>query len=292
MSKLDKNSKSILADLENGIPKVAIAKANDVPVTTLKDWIKRNATPTGLQPIVIVPDVHVPYHDKRAWKLVMQVARAFQPTIGIFMGDLLDCYKISSFSKDPNRKMTFKDEVRAGNRVLDDFDSIESLTTKHFIEGNHEDRLPRYLCANAPELYDFISIPKELRLEERGYEFTPYKSDMKLGKVYFTHDVGYAGQNALKQSLATYQHSIVTAHTHRFGYLTEGNAVGEHLLSCAFGWLGDVDQVDYSHKKKIMKDWTQGFGVGYFDPKTDVVYLTPVPIINYTCLVNGTLYKG
>ena len=35
-----------------------------------------------------------------------------------------------------------------------------------------------------------------------------------------------------------------------------------------------------------------GFGIGYHDPTTDLVYLVPVPIVKYTCMINGHVIQG
>jgi hypothetical protein len=94
------------------------------------------------------------------------------------------------------------------------------------------------------------------------------------------------------KSLEAYQHSIVTGHSHRLAYIVEGNAAGEFKLSAQFGWLGDAQSIDYMHRDRVMKDYALGFGVGYFDPTSQYVYMQPVPIITYTCVVNGKLYKG
>jgi hypothetical protein len=58
-----------------------------------------------------------------------------------------------------------------------------------------------------------------------------------------------------------------------------------------FGWLGNVDEVDYMHRVKAKKEWSLGFGIGYLDKSTGVVYVQPVPIVNYTAVVEGVLYK-
>jgi hypothetical protein len=88
-----------------------------------------------------------------------------------------------------------------------------------------------------------------------------------------------------------FQHNIVIGHTHRLGYAVEGNAQGERHVTAMFGWLGDVEQIDYMHRVKAIKDWSLGFGIGYLEPKTGTVYLVPIPIVNYTCVVEGKLYS-
>src|SRR5438045_4506784 len=107
--------------------------------------------------ILFVPDTHAPYYDDRAWRLMMKAARVFKPNIIVHMGDLCDFYKVSSHSKDPDR-FNFEYEITVCNKLLDDLDSLRA-NKKIFIEGNHEDRLRRYLHDNAPDLKSFVSVP-------------------------------------------------------------------------------------------------------------------------------------
>ena len=51
-------------------------------------------------------------------------------------------------------------------------------------------------------------------------------------------------------------------------------------------------EIDYMSRAKATKDWTLGFGIGYLHPKTGVAYMVPVPIVNYTCLVEGKFYQA
>jgi predicted phosphodiesterase len=244
-----------------------------------------------LEPMLIVPDIHIPYHDKKAVGLMMRVAKDLKPKHLILLGDAIDNYSVSSHSKDPNRVRMLDEEVSALNAELDKFDA---LNAKHkvFISGNHENRLERYLQDKAPELYNLVKIPELFKLKQRGWEYIPYKDHKELGKIHITHDVGHAGRGSVFQNLDTYQHSVITGHTHKLCYVVEGNAVGEQKLSAQFGWLGDVTQVDYMHKAKALKNWALGFGVGYYDPSSGYSYLTPVPIVKYTCVVNGKFYKA
>jgi predicted phosphodiesterase len=244
-----------------------------------------------LEAVLIVPDTHRPYHDHRAWNLMLRVGKVLRPDHLIVMGDLADFYSVSSHSKDPNRIANLSEEVEDVNVGLDELDALKAKKKK-FIAGNHCDRLTRYLQDKAPELFNVVGIPELLKLKERGWEYTPYKSDTKLGRVHFTHDVGVAGRNATFRALDTYQHSVVTGHTHRLQYVVEGNAVGEYKLSAMFGWLGDRTKIDYMHRATVNKNWALGFGMGYLHPRSGIVYLTPVPIVNYTCVVNGQFFKG
>lgn len=244
-----------------------------------------------LKRILFCPDAHVPYHDERAWRLFLNVGRAFKPDILVVMGDLADFYSVSSHSKDPRRIKELDWEVAEVRKALDQLDALNA-SEKIFIEGNHCDRLRRYLQDRAPELFGIVSIPTLFGLKERGWTFVPYKRYTKLGKLHLTHDVDNSGRYAAFKALDTFQHSNVTGHTHRLCYVVEGNAVGEHKLSAQFGWLGDIERVDYMHRIKAEKDWALGFGVGYLDPSSGIAYLTPVPLVRYTACVEGKVYRG
>lgn len=221
---------------------------------------------------------------------MMRAARDLKPRLLVTIGDFADFYAVSSHSKDPKRALTLESEITAVNAKLDELDAL-GARDKIFIEGNHCDRLLRYLRDRAPELFDVVSTPALFRLAQRGWQHIPYRQYTKRGALYLTHDVGSSGRNSVFRSLETFKHSVVTGHSHRFAYIVEGDATGEHRVSAQFGWLGDAKQVDYLNRVRAMKDWALGFGVGYYDRATGYVYLTPIPIVKYTCVVNGKLYR-
>lgn len=244
---------------------------------------------TKLEKILFIPDCHVPYHDKEAFALMLKVGKHFKPDHTIILGDFADFYGVSSHSKDPTRSLKLKEEMEETKKALD---QVAALKAKNnvFVSGNHEDRLERYLRDRAPELFNFISIPKIMELEEKGFTYVPYKRAYKIGKLNVTHDTGVAGRYAHYKALDTFQHNIIIGHTHRIGYAVEGDAQGQRHITAHFGWLGDVEEIDYMNQVKAKKEWSLGFGVGYLNPKNGIVYIVPVPIVNYTCLLEGKLY--
>jgi hypothetical protein len=238
-----------------------------------------------------VPDVHAPLHDQDAWDLMMDVARDLKPETIIVIGDILDAYPLSVHVKRHRDAATFPEEVEVARGLLAELAEL-GATTRIVCEGNHEDRLPRYLAREAPALAGMFDMPTLLKLEETGWEWVPYRDHIKRGSMHYTHDVGHYGRYAVYRNLDTYQHSNVTGHTHRLAYIVEGNATGEVKLSASFGWLGRTDTIDYRHQAKVKKDWALGFGVGYEDAQTGHCFWQPVPIVEYRCVVNGKLYKA
>lgn len=245
----------------------------------------------ALRKALIFSDTHIPYHNKRSWSLLLKVGRYLKPYYLLCLGDLMDSYSISAHDKDPDRANRFGWELDQVNIALDELDDLKAKD-KRFVEGNHEDRVRREVMKNH-SLNGVLSIPKMLRLKERGWKYTPYKEHDRIGKVYQTHDVGGSARNHKFKALDLYQHSVLTGHDHRMIYVVENNALGTTpKLSAGFGWLGDVEQVDYMTKAKARASWAQGFGVGYLDSSTGYFYTQPVPILqNYSCVVEGKLFR-
>lgn len=248
--------------------------------------------PPKLKRLAFIPDTHVPFHDKRAFKLTVKALRdSFKPDILFVLGDFGEFYSVSFHEKDPNKATSLKKEVAAVKAALREVETIKAKE-KHFIEGNHCRRVKRYLCEKAPALYGLADIPDLLELGS-NWKFTPYKEHVQVGKLSVTHDLDQAGKNAIQGAHEQFHGNIVIGHVHRLGMYYGGNAQGHTHVSSCFGWLGDSKNsvFRYRHKAMVMKDWQLGFGIGFMEPNGNV-HLQAVPIINYKCVVNGELISG
>lgn len=241
--------------------------------------------------MLFIPDTHVPFHDKKAWALLLEAAAGWCPETIVIQGDFADFYTVSSHSKDPRRERSLQKEVNAVKEALRELDALGAGEII-YVSGNHEDRLSRYLQEKAPELFETVDIPSVLGLDhlETRTTYVPYKEYYQLGPVYLTHDVGTAGANAHRDALNAFQDNAVIGHTHRMAYIVEGNAKGSPHVAAMFGWLGDFDKVDYMHRVKANRAWAHGFGIGHLDRKRNLIYLSPVPIVKGTCVVDGVRY--
>ena len=68
-----------------------------------------------MKKLFVIPDIHSPFHDRLAIRLMLLALKEFKPDIVVQLGDLIDCYSLSSFSIDPLRRKLFKDEVETTN---------------------------------------------------------------------------------------------------------------------------------------------------------------------------------
>ncbi len=196
--------------------------------------------------------------------MALRAIQRWKPDQVVFIGDFGDCYSISEFDKDPERKVSFLDEVEAVNRELDQVQNLVDANAV-FIEGNHEDRGRRKVWRQVPELAGLVSIPRLYRLRERGWKHVPYRGVHRIGNVAYTHDIGRAGVNTARQTVVDFGGNIVVGHSHRGGVYYQGEAKGSAHFCLNVGWLGDVKKVDYMHQAKALRDWQLGFGTVIHD---------------------------
>jgi predicted phosphodiesterase len=204
--------------------------------------------------ILILGDIHFNHEHKRSIALAKKIVKRLHPSLLIQAGDLCDGYALNSYGINPRRRGELLiDEVVAAKSFLD---SLRPYCDElHVLEGNHEERLKRSL-EQAPQFASTHPGMRELLgLEKR--EWTPYGSLYKVGDFHFAHDVGKAGVNAAKDSLAAVGSNIVFGHTHRAGLFYGGNIQGERHVSLNVGWLGDAKGAEYANDAQ-KAGWTRG----------------------------------
>lgn len=237
--------------------------------------------------VLFVPDAHAPYHDERAVRIVEQVVNEWEPDVCVVLGDWLDNLAVSGHEPAKVRVRNLKREVAVAAARLEGL--TRGIQERHFVMGNHETRLERYIAKKAPELDGLLDVADMLCLG-KWTSVTPYNETLKLGKLNITHDVGKAGQNAHRAAAQSYMASCIIGHTHRMAYEVMGRQVGAPVVAAMFGWLGNYREVEYLHRAES-KRWPLGFGVGRMEA-SGVVHVTPVPIVNYTACVEGALFRG
>jgi len=242
-----------------------------------------------MKKLFFIPDAHIPYNDKAAWKVVIKSIKQFQPDILIILGDFADCFSVSSHDKSPARKTLLHKEI---DSVREHLEQLEELNVKRkiYVAGNHEQRLERYITQKAPELFGLVDIPELLKLKENKWEYIPYKSHVCIGMLAISHDYGSAGQTAHRTANQRLGVPVVIGHTHRAASITRKTFHGKHMQSAMFGWLGDPKAVDYLHQAQAQTNWPTGFGIGYLLKSKEVI-LHQIPIIRNTAIVEGEIIK-
>ena len=230
--------------------------------------------------IVQMNDLHIPFHDKKTLNAVFDFLEDFKPHQIVLCGDVLDFYELSRFDKNPNRKDTIQDEL---NQCRDIVNNLRKLCDElHFIKGNHEDRLRRFLWQN-PSLASLkvLELPSLLGLRENEYhDFEYIYNDFR-----FTHGSmvrAESGQTA-KAELMKYGSSMAHGHTHRLGMYMKTDARGT-IAAYEMGCLCDTNP-EYING---IPNWQQGIGVYFFDDNH--FHCEQIPILKHKFIYGGKIY--
>lgn len=186
--------------------------------------------------VLTVGDCHVTNdQDLSRFDLLGKLIVDQQPEVIVIMGDFLTFNCLSFWDRDKRKKMEGQRyilELNAGNEALDRMlfpkNTYNNQLKKKkkrlyepriiYLEGNHEDRLERYLDTD-PTFDGMVGVRKDLRLDERGIEFIPYREYINIKGVDFTHipfgkakEIG--GLDITRKAQAVTVRSCVFAHTH------------------------------------------------------------------------------
>lgn len=225
--------------------------------------------------VLVVPDVHFPWPHKSALReLKRTVIPALKPTHIVQLGDLLDLYGLSKFSKDPTRGLTLKQEVALGREFVSEMQDSCGFYLQ--CEGNHSARLSKRLqdepdlSSTHPSLRELLGVPEK--------NWCAYHTHYAIGRVLFTHDVGYAGAHAAQQTLMAMQACCVFGHTHRASIVYGGDLKNDRYVCMNPGWLGDASACDYLPEAK-KRDWQVACGVVDYSPSGHV-HMQILPFVN------------
>ena len=243
---------------------------------------------------LVIPDCHIPYHDERAYNLMMRVAKDLDPDEVVILGDYADFYAINSHGKDPNMTHLLADEISAVVEELTRLKRTFPKAKRVYIEGNHEFRLARYVKQKCPDLYGTFSVPQLLELSILGFEFVPYTPNQKysvLGSSLIARHEPLAGgkhvaQNTAEKAMA----SVIFGHTHRIQEAQTVTMDGQNLRGISSGWLGDKESQVMQYVKSHHQ-WALGFSIVRM-LEDGTWFNELVHILDYRCIVNGYIYEG
>ena len=265
------------------------------PPPAARDYVDRQPESYSLRPldvgsrsvsrILVIPDVHAPFHDRRAWDVMMAFARIWRPDTIVQVGDLIDGYTVSRHPKDPRVASVLEQETTATKAIREELDSL-GAERKCLTVGNHDSNLERTLMEKCPALLGSLNIDSLLGLSEHRWMVVPYKQHLTIGHLHFTHEAGFCGANAVRQTGELYHHNILFGHTHRLGADYFGDVLGRRYVSASLGWLGRAECAEYEHDMRKKRHWQHGFGAVEME-RDGTFQLQVMPIVDYRVIHNG-----
>ena len=212
--------------------------------------------------ILHIGDIHVPFHEPAAIKLMMKhVTDHYDIKAVVINGDFWDCLSVSKFGKE-NRPPTMQEEKEYGEDVLETLEDAFPKAKMVWKLGNHEARLARYLYTNAPDMHELIveSVADIFGVKARGWDVVGDKQLIKAGKLWVVHG-GEVGINSVGVSPARtlYLKTLSTAlcfHLHNTSQYVGKTLDGKTPTCWSAGCLCDLQPEYCPHVNKHNHGWS------------------------------------
>jgi hypothetical protein len=213
---------------------------------------------------LVLPDVHFPFHDKKLVSAWLSHLSDLKPDGIDILGDLLDCYTLSRFDKNPARKFSLQDEIELAKDFLG---TVRCLAGRdcdiRYSEGNHEDRLRKIVWKRIPELADQVpDVAEQLDLKKLGISWHSTQNPYQIRGLWYCHgDLlrMHAGMSARAKAEQIHG-AVMIGHTHRQGWSPKSTWGGDQDGYEA-GYLADYRQLDYV---RSYPNWQRGWAVVEF----------------------------
>lgn len=196
--------------------------------------------------ILTVGDCHVTNgQDLSRFDVLSKFIMDERPEHIVIMGDYLTFQCLSAWDKNKRRAMEgqrYLLEMEAGNegldRMLKDMNEYNEKRKRNrkaqynpeliYINGNHEDRLDRYL-ETEPTFDGVVGVEKDLALRERGFTFIPYRTYHWINDIGFTH-IPFNKVREISGVDITRKASMVTVKSCVFGHTHELHISNSHRM--------------------------------------------------------------
>lgn len=231
---------------------------------------------------LILSDIHVPHHCVAYIALSMKLVKMIRPDGIIQLGDALDFWQISRFDKDPQRKQAIVEDAKIYSAILQEWASLlKPDGIIHQLCGNHEDRLRRYIWQNARELDGLVkTVPEMIGLKQLGiaakwHELSNWQS-CRIGDCILHHG-HYYNQHVAMGNLVRYPKSLITGHTHRFQFVTNGDRFSASL--------GHGSNESHTAHQPTPTGWQQAMGL--LTVVNGKSHLEPILVRDGECVLYG-----
>jgi len=242
---------------------------------------------------LIIPDCHRPFHNRKAYGLMIEAASYWGVHEVVILGDYADFYSVSRWGKHPKVDTLLTQEIESVREGLREIDSVFPQARKVFLEGNHENRLERYLVDQAPALFGVTEVKFLFELEGRAeWTFQPF--DRTQGyNILGTEVLAFHRPivSNIKQHILRAGCPTVYGDVHKIECAHAVTRSGKALSALCPGWLGDTSSRVFDYMPSTPQ-WQLGFAIMSLETSSNEYFIDIFEIKNNQALVYGKLFKG
>ena len=216
------------------------------PPSDKVEWKPHVVTVPSEDKTLILCDIHFPYHDPEAIRIAIREGKRRGIKRIILLGDQMDMYQLSRFSRDP-RLRSFKGEIDMAKTFLEalreEFDDIEII----WKDGNHEERYQHLLEGHAKELIGVAEFEFRILMDfhNLGVTYVADKRPIHLGHNILVHGHEFGQQifspvNPARGLFLRAKHTAACGHHHATSEHSERNLDDKSIVCWSIACLSDL----------------------------------------------------
>ena len=243
---------------------------------------------------IVTPDKHFPMADMKAISVVCQAIEIIKPDGYIDLGDTGEWESVSHWQWKKKKRPPLEyqlpfvakeiEEVNKGMDIIDESLDKVNVKEKHFVEGNHEDWLNRFVEENPYLAKDFL-VKNAIKLGQRGYKYHPLGKMLKIGKLNFYHGHHFAGINHTRNHLLRLGGNVMYGHHHDIQQSSVTHIDGVKS-AWSIGCLKDMSAESNEWLGNRQHNWQHAFAIVDFH-KGGNFNVTVHQIVNGVSTVDG-----
>lgn len=263
---------------------------------------KASAKKEEARRVAILPDTHVPFHDRAAWSVALGVLREWAPHRVVIIGDFMDTESVSRHGKNTPDNVRLSEEYHEANLRLDEAQNAAPNATWLFLEGNHENRITKW-CNEFGSMDGLLDVAEALYMAPRdegyhrnssmlrGMEWIPLsRQPFQIDGCAYLHGVyenmHHAAFHALHLGPEIGCKEIRYGHMHTIQSAVSPS--GYHAR--CVGFLGDKTQRVFRYKRGKPAPWMLGLTLQEIGG--GLVTDTPLHIVNGRALFGGRVVEA
>jgi len=211
----------------------------------LDDEIKVHTLPVADNKILLLSDVHIPFHNIPALTAALKVGVDRGVNTIYINGDGIDFYGISRFEKE-KRLRSLKNEIDQFREFIGIINSLFPLARRYYKLGNHCARWDSYIRQNAKEFEDIedFAFANVMRLNQTEWNIIGDRDFAKAGKLHILHGHELAQAvspvNPARGVYLKAMQSTIVAHHHRTSEHSGKNIGGDFITCWSTGCLSQL----------------------------------------------------
>jgi predicted phosphodiesterase len=213
--------------------------------------------------ILIFADLQIPFQDNNAISLMFDYAVDKDIDTIIIAGDLMDCFSVSYFNKEPD-KIRFIKEKELTKQFLRELKRIFPKAKIYYKFGNHEKHYELYMMSKASEIFENPEFKLNVLLDLYNIGINYIEEDRYIivnGELKVIHMHEYKNgitspANPARTTFLRTKSNTISAHHHQTGQHSESKINGEIISCWSLGCLCGLNP-----KWMPLNKWNHGFAI-------------------------------